>query len=147
MMESRGEGLILNLVDIISFFDREDILNVIEALENMNVNKKVLRLWYKLNDKTEIRVKTTVGMTESALVGALVGQGSGGAAVGSQAMVDMGLRQYLAGSTDEFYYGDVRVESAAFQDDIAKPNHDVVSAQVGMTRLAEMLVERGLEAH
>ena len=68
-------------------------------------------------------------------------------AVGSQAMVDMGLRQYLAGSTDEFYYGDVRVESAAFQDDIAKPNHDVVSAQVGMTRLAEMLVERGLEAH
>jgi hypothetical protein len=44
-------------------------------------------------------------MTESALVGALVGQGSGGAAVGSQAMVDMGLRQYLAGSTYEFFYG------------------------------------------
>ena len=54
MMESRGEGLILNLVDIISFFDREDILDVIEALENMNVNKKVLRLWYKLNNNTKI---------------------------------------------------------------------------------------------
>ena len=88
-----------------------------------------------------------MGMTESAQVGALVGQGSGGAAVGSQAMVDMGLRQYLAGSTDEFYYGNVRVESAAFQDDIAKPNHDVMSAQSGMTRLSAMLVERGLEAH
>ena len=133
LMQSKGKGLILNLVDIISFFDREEIIDVIEALENMKVNKKVLRLWYKLNNNTEIRVKTSVGMTESAQVGALIGQGSGGAAVGSQAMVDMGLRQYLAGSADEFYNGDVRVESAAFQDDIAKPNHDVISAQVGMT--------------
>ena len=47
MKEAKGEGLILNLVDIISFFDREDIVNVIEALEDMKVNKKVSRLWYK----------------------------------------------------------------------------------------------------
>ena len=40
LMQSKGEGLILNLVDIISFFDREDIIDVIEALENMKVNKK-----------------------------------------------------------------------------------------------------------
>ena len=77
LMQSKGEGLILNIVDIILFFDREEILDVIEALENMKVNKKVLRLWYKLNNNTEIRVKTSVGMTEFAQVGALVGQGSG----------------------------------------------------------------------
>ena len=99
-------GIILNLVDIISFFYREDILDVVEAMEDMEVNKKAIRLWYKLNEKTEISVKTSVGMSKKAMVGALVGQGSGGAAVGSQAMVDMGMKKYLESSTEEFYYGD-----------------------------------------
>ena len=92
-------------------------------------------------------MKTSVGKSKKAMVGALVGQGSGGAAVGSQAMVDMGIKKYLESSQDEFYYGDVRVESAIFQDDIAKPSQDVMTAQSGMTRLAAMLTERGLEAH
>ena len=147
LKEFLGEGVILNLVDIVSFFDREDIIDVIEALEDMNVNKKVLRIWYKLNDNTNISVKTSVGMTEKTEVGALVGQGSGGAAIGSQAMVDIGLKNYLSGSRDEIYYGEVRMESASFQDDILKPSSDVFTAQAGMTRLAGFLEERGLDAH
>ena len=118
LKEFEGKGVILNLVDIVSFFDREDIVDVIEALESMEVNKKVLRIWYKLNEDTKISVKTSVGRTEMVDVGALVGQGSGGAAIGSQAMIDISLKNYLGGSTDEIYYGEVRVESAAFQDDI-----------------------------
>ena len=98
----------------------------------MEVNKKVLRIWYKLNEGTKIAVKTSVGRTEMTEVGALVGQGSGGAAVGSQAMVDIGLKNYLSGSIDEIYYGEVRVESAAFKDDILKPSFDVFSAQAGI---------------
>ena len=147
LMYSMGEGLILNLVDIISFFDREDIVDVVEAMEDMGVNQKAIRLWYKLNEKTEIAIKTSVGRSKKTLLGALVGQGSGGAAVGSQAMVDMGMKKYLESSEDEMYYGDVRVESAIYQDDIAKPSQDVRTAQSGMTRLAAMLNERGLEAH
>ena len=147
LMYSMGEGLILNLVDIISFFDREDIVDVLEAMEDMGVNQKAIRLWYKLNEKTEIAVKTSVGRSKKTMVGALVRQGSGGAAVGSQAMVDMGMKKYLESSEDEMYYGDVRVESAIYQDDIAKPSHDVRTAQSGMTRLAAMVNERGLEAH
>ena len=38
-MEYKREGLILNHVDIIAFFDRKEILDVIEALEDMEVNK------------------------------------------------------------------------------------------------------------
>merc|ERR1711894_152363 len=100
-------------------------------MEEMGVNKKAARFWYKLNERTEIRVKTAVGLTEAAEVGALVGQGSSGAAVASQAMVDTGLKQYFGGSGDEMYYGRVRFESAAFQDDIAKPCSDVISSQTG----------------
>ena len=62
-------------------------------------------------------------------------------------MIDLGLNQYFGGSGDEMYYGKVRVETAAFQDDIAKPSGDVRTAQSGMVRLEAMLSERGLEAH
>ena len=147
LMESQGDGFILTLVDIIAFFDREDILEVSETFEKMSVNKKACRLWYKLNDQTEIQIKTAVGMSDSAMVGPLVGQGSGLAAVGSQAMVDYGLYDYFGDSGDEYYYGDVRVETAAFQDDICKPSSNVIMTQLGMTRLGGMLRERGLEAH
>lgn len=45
------------------------------------------------------------------------------------------------------YYGQVRFEAAAYQDDILKPSQNLDSAQVGMTKLAIMLEERGLQAH
>ena len=44
LKELTDNGIIPNLVDIISFFDREDILDVVEALEDMDMNKKALRL-------------------------------------------------------------------------------------------------------
>ena len=44
-------------------------------------------------------------MSDSAMVGPLVGQVSGGAAVGSQAMVDFGLNNYFGDSGEEYYYG------------------------------------------
>ena len=147
LMEYLGEGVILNLVDIVSFFEREDILDVMETISSMNIKKKAYRLWYKLNEKTEIQVKTAVGMSEIAMVGALVGQGSAGESVASQAMVGIGLEEYFSGSKDEMYYGRIRVESAAFQDDICKPSSNTISAQISMTRLATMLQERGLDAH
>ena len=101
LMEEQGSGLIITLVDIVGFFDRENILDVVDTMDTMGVSPKAIRLWYKLNEKTEIQVKTAVGLTESVVVGAVVGQGSSGAAVASQAMIDMGLRQYFSGSGDE----------------------------------------------
>ena len=147
LMEYMNEGVILTLVDIISFFDRENILDIMETFHLKKINKKASRLWYKLSEDTEIKVKTAVGMSDSARVGAVVGQGSSGAALASQAMVDNGLEEFFSGSSDEMYYGRVRVESAAYQDDICKPNCDTITAQIGMTRLFAMLTERGLEAH
>ena len=98
-------------------------------MEDMGVNKKAIKLWYKHNEKTDILVKASVGKSKKAMVGALAGQGSGAAAVGLQAMVDMGIKKYLESSEDEFYCGDVTVESAIFQDDIAKPSQNAMAAQ------------------
>ena len=44
-------------------------------------------------------------------------------------MVDIGLKNYLSGSMDKIYYEEVRMESAAFQDDILKPSSDIFSEQ------------------
>ena len=50
-------------------------------------------------------------------------------------------------SSDELYYGSVRVEYTAYQDDVGKPSSTVRDAEVHMIKMAEMLKNKGLEAH
>ena len=51
-------------------------------------NRKATKLWLKLNENTKIKVKTGVGLSEEANVGAVVGQGTIGGALVSQAVLD-----------------------------------------------------------
>ena len=91
LMEMKGEGMILTLVDIISFFDRENIFDVMQTLHEIGVSKKAARVWFKLNEGTEIAVKTAGGMSDTAFVGDCIGQGTTGGALVSQANLDRGL--------------------------------------------------------
>ena len=65
----------------------------------------------------------------------------------SQLNIDHGMHTYFGGSADEVYYGDVRCEYFAYQDDIMKPSAGVNEAQAGNIKIADMLEEKGLEAH
>ena len=89
-MEDIGEGLILNLIDIlidISFFDQEEMLDVIRLLKKSKSTRKQTHFGIKwMGNQSEDYGRTQVG--------ALVGQGSGGANIGFQAMVEMALKQY-----------------------------------------------------
>ena len=76
MLEKEQQGIILTLVDIIAFFDREDIYDVMETLHKIGVNKKAARVWFKMNEGTEISVKTASGMSGTAYVGDCIGQGT-----------------------------------------------------------------------
>ena len=60
------------------------------ACKERGADPKAIRLWHKLNDKTEIYVKTGVGLTEYTEVGAVVGQGTMDGALLSQAVLDEG---------------------------------------------------------
>ena len=86
-------------------------------------------------------------MTDSAVVGDVVGQGTAGAALVSQLNLDHGLHTYFEGSKDEMYYGGVRVEYFAYQDDIGKPSAGVNEAQAGNIKISQMFSDKGLEAH
>ena len=145
--EKSGRSFIFSLVDIIGCFDNEQIVDVMDCLDRAKVSRKAAKLWFKLNEKTEIRVNTSAGMTEAAEAGDLVGQGTAGAGLVSQLNLDMGLQQYFRGSQDELYYGGVRIEYTAYQDDIGKPSLGVREAQTHMTKLAFMLEDKGSEAH
>ena len=118
LQHEHGSGLILQIYDIKRFFDKENIRDAMDTLNDIKVKKEVYRTWYKLNKNTRISVKTGVGETEEADVGELVGQGSSGGAIVSQVKVDHGLNRYFCGSRDEANYGVVRMQPMSFRDDI-----------------------------
>ena len=147
VLEHFGDGMVFTLVDIIAFFDRENIVDVMDTLSEIGVNKKAARLFFKLNEGTEIAVKTAGGLSETAVVGDCIGQGTAGGAIVSAANLDQGLKQYFNDSKDEVYFGNVRLQPVAYQDDLGHANKDVQQAQVGNTKLACMLQDKGLQAH
>ena len=83
-------------------------------LYNVEVNPKLCRLWFKLNENTIIKVKTANGITKEAAAGPCVGQGSAGGALNSQLNLDRGIQAYYEGSSDEYYYGSVRCQGVVF---------------------------------
>jgi hypothetical protein len=117
---NRKSGVIMQLVDIQKFFDSEVLRTVMTTLNEANVNKKAYRCWFKLNEKTAIKVATPAGLTKSADVGEIVAQGSGGAALVSGADVARGLESHFSGSQDEMSYGSIRLQPLAYQDDICR---------------------------
>ena len=146
-LEMMDEGLIITLVDIVAFFDQENIYDVMQTLNDIGVNKKAARVWFKLNQGTEIAVKTAGGVSDTAWVGDCIGQGTAGAALVSQVNLDQGLQQYFGDGEEDLKYGKVNLQPLAYQDDIMKGKKDVLSAQTGNIKFAAMLKEKGLEAH
>ena len=158
-MEETGEGVIFLVIDLVSFFDREDIFDCLETLEEIKVNEKARRLWYLMNKDTKIAVQTTVGTTDEAEIGDCLGQGTAGAGLISAANLDRGLQKYFNETKKEgdeekekeeedvFHYGKVRIQPMAYQDDVGSPCLNVNMARMQAVRLAKMIQEKNLEAH
>ena len=83
------------------FFDWENIYDVMQTLSEIGVSQKAARVWFKLNEGTEIAVKTAGGISDTAYVGDCIGQGTAGGALVSQANLDHGLEQYFGESLEE----------------------------------------------
>ena len=57
------------------------------------------------------------------------------------------MNDYFGGSSDELYYGNVRCEYFAYQDDVGKPSAGVNQAQIANTKMTSLFKEKGLTAH
>ena len=140
-------GIVFLIMDIRSFFDKEDIFDCLETMERLRVNKKAARVWYKLNKDTEVVVKTTSGMIEPAKVRDCLGQGTAGVGLVSQANLDHGLNSYFSGCKDVMYFGETRIQPLSYQDDVGAPCIDASMARVQASLLASLMQEKALLAH
>jgi hypothetical protein len=84
---SQGKLIIGQFYDLTKFFDKEVMADTMDVLAKRNVDPKAYRLWAKLND-TNIQVRTGVGTSEKAYIGEVIGQGTIGGALVSQASLD-----------------------------------------------------------
>ena len=146
-LEDIGEGVVFLIMDIISFFDKEDIYDCLETMQHLGINKKAIRMWYLLNKGTNIRVKTAFGLSEKVDVGDCLGQGTAGAGLVSAANLDLGLQQQFNHSCDVMYYGHVRVQPLSYQDDVGSMCTNVAMVRKQANKMTQMLKHKTLDAH
>ena len=139
-----GKVLLLQAYDISKFFDKEVLEDVMDTLYGVGVDMKSYRVWTKLNMNTRIRVKTGAGYSDWSDEGPMIGQGTGGGALVSQANLDKGIIDMFAGSEDELCYGGVRVLPLMFQDDILRGTGSVLSARAGNIKVAAVMRSKQL---
>ena len=85
-----------------------------ETLEKIGVNKKAARMWFKLNQDTQICVNNAGGMTNAVSAGDCVGQGTARASLISQANIGLGLQKYFGRVEEVVHYGDIRIQPLAW---------------------------------
>ena len=138
-----GKALILQTFDYSKFFDKESLTDCMNTLHKCNVKGKLYRLLYLMNHKTKFRVKTPVGLTEEALRGAGLAQGSLEGALISSVSLDSDVMQFFKDSTYEVSYFSVRLQPLLYQDDVARLAYSVESAQAGNLKM-EVIAETKL---
>ena len=52
----QGKMIILQSYDISSFFDQEQLLDVMDTLHKLSVDPRLYKCWYRLNESTRIQV-------------------------------------------------------------------------------------------
>ena len=115
-----GKPVIISLFDVAKFFDRENLIDAMDALHRCKVRGKLYRLIYMLNKDTVIQVKTGVGMTDKAETGETVSQGTPDSGIVSSASIGIGVNEVFSESKDEIVYGDEMIQPLIFQDDLAR---------------------------
>ena len=140
-------ALIIMCWDIQKFFDKENLRDGMNSLHTANVNKKLYRLWYLLNANIKIRVSTGLGYTPWKEVGQCLGQGSLGGALVSAHNLGSDFDEYFEESTEEVFYGSVRLQPMLFQDDAIRLATTRNNAQSGNLRVESIMKSKLLEIH
>ena len=141
------QGVIITLLDLIKFFDKPNLVDVCDALYTANVNKKCYGIWYKLNENTQIEVRTGSGVSARWLAGLVTGQGGGGAALASALNLDKGLQNYFNGSTDKDSYRTVRLQPSCYVDDVNRSSPYVNCMRAGFVKFESLAAGKKLQYH
>ena len=135
--------LLCHCHDAAKFFDKEVATVTLDVLYRRGVDPKICRLWAKLND-TLIEVRTGVGKTQSAEIGFVIGQGTMGGALASQASLDDGIDGRFHRSQEELSYGLFPMSPLLFQDDILESSQGITEASAANICVERVLIEKRL---
>ena len=81
-------GLVIGqFYNLSKYFNMEVLADTMDVLARREVDMKAYRLWAKLND-TVIQMRTGVGTSDKVAIGEVIGQGTIGGALVSQASLD-----------------------------------------------------------
>ena len=92
---SYGISLILQLIDISKFFDRENLRDALDSIYSSGIKGNIYRLIYEMNKNTQIQVKSLSGISNIACTGENVAQGSVSAGLISANNLDNGINKHL----------------------------------------------------
>ena len=141
-----GDLLVLQLYDLAQYFDKEMIEDAVLTCLTRKVDPKAIRLWYKMNEKTQIRAKTGSGMSNVAEVGAILGQGTSSGAIISQAVLDEAVKeQFSPGEIGQPSYGAVQMAPMMFQDDLENSSTNLIEARRANRKIDFLLNLRALK--
>ena len=122
--------LLLQLWDVSKYFDKEVLRDAMDTLHDAGIRGKLYRLWFMLNNDTQIRVKTGFGLTELTATGENVAQGSIGGALLSSLNLSKTICSYFSGAK-EASYSSLKLSPILFQDDSARFATSIEEAQMG----------------
>ena len=129
--------------DLAKFFDKEVAADTLDVMHRRQVDPKICRLWAKVNN-TRIQVKTKVDVTEKADIGLVIGQGTMGGALASQASLNDGIDGQFHGSQEELQCGSVALSPLFFQDDFLEGSPGVAEARSTNIRVNRVMMEKRL---
>ena len=92
------------------------------------VNGKLYSLIYELNRSNQIRIKTSIGVTDSVEVGPTVAQGSIGGGLISSCNLDYSVNKFFQRSTIEAHYHNLKMQPLMYQDDLGRFSNSICDA-------------------
>ena len=144
---SSNRPLFLQCFDIKKYFDSEILKDAMNTIYNYGVKGKLYNLIYELNKSSQIKIKTSIGVTNSFEVGPTVAQGSIGRGLISSCNLDFSLNQYFKSSSSEAYYHDLRLQPLIYQDDLGRFSDSILSAQDGASKIESCMESKLLDLH
>ena len=142
---SLGKMVIIQSYDVSKFFDKENIDDGAITCLKRGANPKAVRLWYKMNENTQIKVKTGAGISSEAKVGAVIGQGTISGALVSQAVLDEAVMEHFEpGDNLQIDYGTVPMAPLMWVDDMLNATGGLKEAREVNSKVDTLMKQRSL---
>ena len=145
--EMKKEVGIFQTFDMSKFFDKESLTDCMYALnKKAKIDNKSYRIWFKINNKTRLSVKTSVGDSKFYSIRDSIGQGQNAAALVSSMNIGCAMEDTFKGEFST-KIGEVGINTVIFQDDIGKLNNTTNDAREGANKIEETLKRKLLSVN